>query len=66
MAAKKTAGDKAADKAAAKAAADEQAAAAKESAKEVEQTKTPNVYRADMGESLPPQAPPPTATDKHP
>jgi hypothetical protein len=55
----------AAQKAAAKAAADEKAKgakAAKESAKEVEATKEENVYRADMGEGLPPQVAK-TATD---
>jgi hypothetical protein len=63
-----TAAQKAATKAAEKAAAEEKAAAAKaakESAKETEATKEPHVYRTDLGESLPPQAPIPTATDKH-
>ena len=41
-------------------AAPKQSAAAKEKDKE----EKPSVYRTDLGESLPPQAPHPTGTDK--
>jgi hypothetical protein len=50
---------KAAEKAAAPKAPAKTAAAA-----EKDKEERPSVYRTDLGESLPPQAPPVTATDK--
>ena len=48
-------------KAAAKAPAAPKATAA---SKEKDKEEQPAKFRVDLGESLPPQAPPPTATDK--